>query len=48
MRHQAWNVYLSGKWIDTVYYNSTADREEVLQGLVDHDGYDSRISVRRG
>jgi hypothetical protein len=48
MRQQAWNVYLFGKWIETVYYQPNVDREEVLQGLVDHDGFDARISVRRG
>lgn len=42
---QAWNVYLAGRLIDTVFANGyTAD--EMRRSLIDHDGYDSRIAVR--
>jgi hypothetical protein len=42
---QAWNVYLAGRLIDTVFANGyTAD--EMRRSLIDHDGYDSRIVVR--
>lgn len=44
---QAWNVYLDGRWIDTVFYSSKATRDYVLDSLVDHDGYDPEITVRR-
>ena len=51
---QAWNVYLNNRVIDTVFWSKncapggasiTADM--VKQSLVDHDGYDSRIIVRK-
>jgi hypothetical protein len=45
--HQAWNVYLGGKLIDTVFFTPDCDREYVYHALVGHDGYDSRIIVRR-
>lgn len=44
---QAWNVYLRGKLIDTVFYNRDCDAEYVRASLIDHDGYDARITVRR-
>jgi len=43
----AWNVYLKGKIIDTVFYDSNCDREYVRRGLVEHDGYDPAIVVRK-
>lgn len=43
----AWNVYLNGKLIDTVFYSGGVDADYVRRGLVDHDGYDSRITVRK-
>lgn len=49
MAQKAFNVYLRGKWIDTIYYNASANVtcDEVRQSLINHDGYDSRIVVRR-
>lgn len=47
MAHQAWNVYLNGRCIDTVFYDKNCDKDYVLRGLIDHDGYDPRIIVRR-
>jgi hypothetical protein len=44
---QAWNVYLRGRLIDTVFYNRDCDSEYVRQSLINHDGYDYRIVVRR-
>lgn len=46
---QAFNVYLSGKLIDTVFYSQSANEtpEDVKRSLVNHDGYDSRIVVKR-
>ncbi len=43
----AWRVYLGGREIDTVYYTADCDAEYVRRSLISHDGYDSRIQVRR-
>jgi len=43
---KAWNVYLNGKVIDTVFYDDDVEADEVKRGLVDHDGYDPAIEVR--
>ena len=43
---KAWNVYLNNRIINTVFYTATCDRDYVYDGLVNHDGYDSRIKVR--
>jgi hypothetical protein len=45
---KAFNVYLNGKLTDTVYYSASTnvDADEVKQSLINHDGYDSRITVR--
>ena len=42
-----WNVYLRGKLIDTVWFGDDMTAEEVKRSLVNHDGYDPRIEVRR-
>jgi hypothetical protein len=47
MAHQAWNVYLNGKKIDTVFCSPKDDAEDVKRSLIDHDGYDAGITVRR-
>ena len=44
---QGWDVYLKGKLIDTVFYDSDCDEEYVRTGLIGHDGYDSRIVVKK-
>ena len=41
------NVYLRGRCIDTVFYYAAVDAYDVKRDLVNHDGYDSRIVVRR-
>ena len=43
----AFNVYLRGKLIDTVFYSDKATEtvDDVYRSLVNHDGYDSRITV---
>lgn len=43
----AWNVYLNGKKIDTVFFDSYCDADYVKRALVDHDGYHPGIKVRR-
>lgn len=46
--HVAWNVYLSGKLIDTVFYTEDCDAEYVRESLINHDCYNARITVRKG
>ena len=43
----AWDVYLNGKWIDTVFYTSDCDIWYVKQTLIDHDGYHPDIVVKK-
>jgi hypothetical protein len=42
-----WNVYLRGKLIDTVFFTTDYTAEEVKRSLVQHDGYDPGITMRR-
>ena len=50
----AWDVYLNGRLIDTVFWNEktyngaiiTAD--EIKRSLVEHDDYDPSIVVKKG
>ena len=44
---QAFDVYLNGRNIDTVFYSGPVDADEVRRSLIDHDGYDSDIEVRK-
>jgi len=48
-KHQAFNVYLRGKLIDTVFYTSNTREscEDVNKSLVEHDGYNPGIQVTR-
>lgn len=52
-RTLAFLVRLRGKTIDTVHYSRNAKEtikdaiENVKRGLIDHDGYDSAITVSR-
>lgn len=43
----AYNVYLNGRLTDTVFMSYNASVKEVRDNLVNHDGYDSRITVRK-
>jgi hypothetical protein len=45
--HQAWDVSLNGRHIDTVFYAPGIDADQVRRGLINHDGYDPGIKVRR-
>jgi hypothetical protein len=47
-RQRAFDVYLNGRIIDTVFYSTSTpvDVEEVKRSLVNHDGYDDRIIVK--
>jgi hypothetical protein len=46
---KAFNVYLNGKLIDTVFYSDSSNEtcEDVKRSLVNHDGYDSAIVVKK-
>ncbi len=49
----AWGVFLNGKNIDTIFTNEKCDggasitAEMVKDGLVNHDGYNPDITVRK-
>jgi hypothetical protein len=43
----AYDVYLDGKLIDTVFQSGISDEEEVKKSLINHDGYDPGIEVRK-
>jgi len=46
-RAKAYNVYLNGKLIDTVWFTGYT-AEEARLSLINHDGYDPRIVVKEG
>ena len=43
----AWDVILNGKVVDTVWYTKDCNADYVRRSLVDHDGYNPNITVRR-
>ncbi len=44
----AWKVYLHGKLIDIVFFDVDCDHNWVYDSLVNHDGYDPAIVVKKG
>ncbi len=44
---QGWDVFLRGKKIDTVFYSGKNTAADIKRSLVDHDGYDPAITVRK-
>jgi hypothetical protein len=46
--YQAWDVILKGNVIDTVFYDPDCEKDYVLRGLIEHDGYDPEIKIRKG
>lgn len=44
----SWDVILNGNVIDTVWFTKDCDADYVRSSLINHDGYDYRITVRRG
>jgi len=42
-----WDVFLDGKEIDSVPYTEDCDERYVKHSLIDHDGYDPRIVVKK-
>ena len=43
----AWNIYLHNRKVDTVFYSTICERNYVYYSLVQHDGLDARIKVRK-
>lgn len=43
----AWDVYLEGRKIDTVYVDKSQSADEVRKWLIEHDGYHPQIVVRQ-
>ena len=42
-----WNVYLRGKKIDSVSYTADMAPSLVKRTLIEHDGYDPRITIKK-
>ena len=42
----AWDVYLRGRKIDTVFATGY-DAEEMKRSLINHDGYNANITIRK-
>ena len=47
MSMTAWDVYLNGKIINTVFYDKKCDKQYVKDGLINHDGYPPNIKVKK-
>lgn len=41
----AFNVFLKGKWIDTVFFIKGIDVDHVRDSLINHDEYNPAIRV---
>lgn len=44
---QAWNVFLNGKKIDTVFYQATLSSDYIKTSLIEEDDYPPEIQVYR-
>ena len=42
-----YNVYHNDELIDSVWYGINDDVEDIRRGLINHDGYDENIIVKR-
>jgi hypothetical protein len=42
---KAWDAFLNGKYIDTVFFSESFDHEYVKKSLVEHDGMNPDIKV---
>jgi hypothetical protein len=47
IRSEAWDVYLHSRKIDRVFYVPGMLADDVRRGLINHDGYDPAIIVRK-
>ena len=43
---RAWDVYLDGKVVDTVYFDAKCDEFYVKTSLINHDGLPYTITVK--
>lgn len=43
---RAWDIYLDGQLIDTVFYIREVEADAVKTALINHDGLPVRIEVR--
>ena len=43
-----WAVIVKGRVIDTVFFDADMDADTVRRSLIDHDGYDASLTVKRG
>lgn len=44
-KYKEWQVLRNGQWVDSVYFQSSIDRETVLRSLIEHDGYPNDIVI---
>jgi len=44
---QAWNVFLDGNLIDTVWFQDDLNQDWILDALINHDHYDPDINVAK-
>ena len=44
---QAWNVFLNGKKIDTVFYAGNCSQDYIKTSLIEEDDYPPEIQVYR-
>lgn len=47
MKQCAWDVYLFNELIDTVWFDCDMKAVDVRESLVNHDGYDRSIRVKK-
>ena len=47
MKMQAWDVFLDGNLVDTVFYNPAWNDDYVRLSLINHDGYNQDIVVKK-
>jgi len=45
MSHIGWEVFLNGKYYDTVFFEADMDEDTVKKSLINHDNYDPRIRI---
>ena len=42
-----WNVFLRGRIVDSVFFDKDCDANYVKHSLINHDGYNPSIIVRK-
>jgi hypothetical protein len=45
-RQRAWDVFLNGRLVDTVFFQPECDLHYVRKSLINHDGYSVAIIVK--